>query len=90
MSNAAVQGDGGQAESGAPSAEPDRPRRTSPIVPRATISGRSLVGVVAIMTFLASLTAGAVMLVRSAANEWQADIAREVTIQIRAPEAGDA
>jgi len=90
MSNAAVQGDGGQAESGAPSAEPDRRRRTSPIVPRATISGRSLVGVVAIMTFLASLTAGAVMLVRSAANEWQADIAREVTIQIRAPEAGDA
>ena len=47
-------------------------------------------GVVAIMTFLASLTAGAVMLVRSAANEWQADVAREVTIQIRAPEAGDA
>src|SRR6202040_2065243 len=51
---------------------------------RATISGRALVAVVAIMTFLASLTIGAVMLVRFAANEWQADVAREVTIQIRA------
>jgi cell division transport system permease protein len=35
------------------------------------------------MTFLASLTVGAVMLVRSAANDWQADVAREVTVQIR-------
>ena len=57
-------------------------RRTTPIVPRATISGRALIGIVAIMTFLASLTTGAVMLVRSAANEWQADVAREVTIQV--------
>ena len=55
----------------------------TPIVPRATISGRALLGVIAIMTFLASLTTGAVMLVRAFANEWQADVAREVTIQIR-------
>lgn len=55
----------------------------TPIVPRATISGRALLGVIAIMTFLASLTTGAVMLVRALANEWQADVAREVTIQIR-------
>ena len=59
------------------------PRFETPIVPQATISGRALVAVVAIMTFLASLTTGAVMLVRAAANEWQADVAREVTIQIR-------
>jgi cell division transport system permease protein len=63
------------------------PRFETPIVPQATISGRALVAVVAIMTFLASLTTGAVMLVRAAANEWQADVAREVTIQIR-PVAG--
>src|SRR5262244_1916653 len=63
------------------------PRFETPIVPQATISGRALVAVVAIMTFLASLTTGAVMLVRTAANEWQADVAREVTIQIR-PVAG--
>ncbi len=60
------------------------PRFETPIVPGATISGRALVAVVSIMTFLASLTTGAVMLVRAAANEWQADVAREVTIQIRA------
>jgi cell division transport system permease protein len=70
----------------APSAQP-LPRFETPIVPRATISGRALVAVVAIMTFLASLTTGAVLLVRAAANEWQADVAREVTIQIR-PVAG--
>jgi cell division transport system permease protein len=63
------------------------PRRETPIVPRATIAGRALVAVVAIMTFLAALTTGAVMLVRSAAAEWQADVAREVTIQVR-PAAG--
>jgi cell division transport system permease protein len=58
--------------------------RATPIVPSATIAGRALVAVVAIMTFLASLTSGAVMLVRAAADEWQAEVAREVTIQIRA------
>src|SRR5205085_7692410 len=58
-------------------------RVESPIVPQATISGRALVAIVAIMTFLASLTTGAVMLVRAAATEWQADVAREVSIQIR-------
>ena len=55
----------------------------SPIVPKRSISGRSLVAVVAIMTFLASLTTGAVVLVRSAAMEWQSEVAREVTIQVR-------
>jgi cell division transport system permease protein len=65
-----------------PAAEPF-PRVGTPIVPQATISARALVAVVAIMTFLASLTTGAVMLVRAAANEWQAEVAREVTIQIR-------
>jgi cell division transport system permease protein len=63
------------------------PRFESPVVPRATISGRALVAVVAIMSFLASLTTGVVMLVRTGASEWQSDVAREVTIQIR-PMAG--
>ena len=35
------------------------------------------------MTFLAALTLGAVVLVRSAAGDWQAAVAREVTIQVR-------
>src|ERR1700742_3065071 len=59
------------------------PRGETPIVPKRSIAGRSLVAVVAIMTFLASLTTGAVMLVRASAVEWQADVAREVTIQVR-------
>jgi cell division transport system permease protein len=58
------------------------PHFETPLVPRNSISGRALVAVVAIMTFLASLTTGAAMLVSNAAGEWQADIAREVTIQI--------
>ena len=52
-------------------------------MPKRSIAGRALVAVVAIMTFLASLTTGAVMLVRAAAAEWQSDVAREVTIQVR-------
>src|SRR5271165_936553 len=85
MSNAMVQAGGSRAldHASSPAAE-RRPRSETPIVPQATISSRALVGVVAIMTFLASLTIGAVMLVRTAASEWQADVAREVTIQIRA------
>ena len=58
------------------------PRFDTPLVPRNSISGRALVAVVAIMTFLASLTTGAVILVSSAASEWQSDVAREVTIQV--------
>jgi cell division transport system permease protein len=59
------------------------PSGDTPIVPKRSIAGRALVAVVAIMTFLASLTTGAVMLVRSSAVEWQSDVAREVTIQVR-------
>lgn len=59
------------------------PRGETPIVPKRSIAGRALVAVVAIMTFLASLTTGAVMLVRASASEWQSEVAREVTIQVR-------
>src|SRR5262249_53710360 len=53
------------------------------IVPRDTIAGRSLIAVVAIMTFLAALTLGAVVLIRATATEWQSEVAREGTIQVR-------
>lgn len=66
---------------------PARARNQSPIVPRASIAGRALVAVVAIMTFLASLTTGAVLLVSASASEWQSDVASEITIQVR-PQAG--
>ena len=67
---------------------PARARNLSPIVPRASISGRALVAVVAIMTFLASITTGAVLLVSSSAAEWQSDVSSEITIQVR-PQAGE-
>jgi cell division transport system permease protein len=59
----------------------------SPIVPRASISGRALVAVVAIMTFLASITTGTVLLVSASAAEWQSEVASEITMQVR-PRAG--
>src|SRR5438445_9867684 len=66
---------------------PARARNLSPIVPRASISGRGLVAVVAIMTFLASITTGTVLLVSASAAEWQSEVGSEITIQVR-PQAG--
>ncbi|ABE61556.1 protein of unknown function DUF214 [Nitrobacter hamburgensis X14] len=66
---------------------PARARNMSPIVPRASIAGRALVAVVAIMTFLASITTGAVLLVSASAADWQSEVASEITIQVR-PVAG--
>jgi len=63
------------------------PAASAPIVPKGSIAGRSLAAVIAIMTFLAALTTGAVMMVVSAASDWQSDVSREVTIQVR-PAAG--
>ena len=55
----------------------------SPVVPPSSISGRALIAVIAIMSFLAAVTLGAVVLMRAAAAEWQSQVSREVTIQIR-------
>ena len=66
---------------------PARARNMSPIVPRASISGRALVAVVAIMTFLASITTGTVLLVSASAAEWQSEVASEITMQVR-PQSG--
>ncbi len=70
--------------------EDDGPARNgSPIVPRGSMSGRALVAVVAIMTFLASITTGAVLLVRASAAQWQSDVASEITVQLRATSGRD-
>jgi cell division transport system permease protein len=58
------------------------PRETA-LLPAGSIAGRALIIVIAIMTFLASITAGSVELVASAASGWRSDVAREVTIQVR-------
>ncbi|WP_428031875.1 cell division protein FtsX [Ancylobacter sp.] len=54
-----------------------------PIVPSATVTARALIAVIAIMTFLAGITIGAVSAVSNVATEWTADIARETTIEIK-------
>jgi cell division transport system permease protein len=63
--------------------------REASIVPADSISGRALLAVIAIMTFLAALTLGAVVLVRSVAGDWQSAVAREITIQLRPSEQRD-
>lgn len=72
-----------------PRVEDGLPRESASIVPADSISGRALLAVVAIMTFLAALTLGVVVLVRSAAGDWQSAVAREVTIQLRPTEQRD-
>ena len=59
------------------------PRVATAIVPKSSIAGSSLIAVVAIMTFLAGLTCGAVTMIVSAASDWRSDVGREVTIQVR-------
>jgi cell division transport system permease protein len=63
-------------------------RGEATIVPKDSIAGNALAAVVAIMTFLAAVTSGGVAMVIGAASEWQSDIAREITIQVR-PTAGN-
>jgi cell division transport system permease protein len=58
-------------------------RNLSPIVPRGSIASRALAAVVAIMSFLAALTTGAVLLIAASAAEWQSDVSSEITIQVR-------
>jgi cell division transport system permease protein len=60
-----------------------RPQPSAAIVPTQSIAGRALFGVIAVMSFLAALTLGAVVLVRTTAGDWQSQVARELTIQIR-------
>jgi cell division transport system permease protein len=57
--------------------------RTAQIVPERSVAGRTLVLLIAIMTFLSGVTLGAVVLVQKSAIAWSSDVGREVTIQIR-------
>lgn len=58
-------------------------RAPAAIVPPQSVAGRALTLVVAIMAFLACITVGGVSVVREAAHDWQNDLVREVTVQIR-------
>ena len=56
--------------------------KSSQIVPAASIAGNALTLVIAIMTFLACLTAGGVYMINQSANAWVDDIASEITIEL--------
>ena len=62
-------------------------RPMAPIVPPVNVSGRALMVVIAIMSFLCAVTLGAVTMVQEKAEAWQGDVSREITIQIK-PEEG--
>jgi cell division transport system permease protein len=60
----------------------------APLIPRDSVAGRALVVVIAIMTFLACLTAGAALLVADASRGWRSDVLRDATIQVK-PRSGE-
>ena len=64
-----------------PAGRPDA--AASPIVPPQAIAGRTLILVIAIMTFLAGFTIAVVSVIDRAADAWASDIGREVTIEVR-------
>ena len=55
----------------------------SEIVPVHSTTSRTLLMLIAIMTFLSCLTLGGVILVQKSASAWSSNLSREVTIQIR-------
>jgi cell division transport system permease protein len=63
--------------------QPQTQKRTAPIVPERSVAGRTLVLLIAIMTFLSGVTLGGVVLVQKSAIAWSSDVGREVTIQLR-------
>lgn len=65
------------------SARPAPPRVPNPLVPPRTVARRTLLTLVAIMSFLACLSIAAVSVVADRAQGWQRQIANEVTIQIK-------
>ncbi|MGQ0455505.1 MAG: cell division protein FtsX [Hyphomicrobium sp.] len=85
-------GDESQSELYAPTRDADRGRKmktTAPVVPPGSVTGRSLTLVIAIMCFLACLTAGGVWMIKQSADAWLKDIASEVTAQVEPQENAD-
>lgn len=58
-------------------------KRGAPLVPVDTPASRALAGVIAILTFLAALSAGAAELVAAHSAQWRSTVAQELTIQVK-------
>ena len=76
-----------QEAAGAPGHDEADAWRDTPLVPAASIAGRSLATVIAIMTFLAALTAGFAIILTDASQSWRNSVGLEMTIQVK-PQAG--
>jgi cell division transport system permease protein len=63
--------------------------KAAQIVPSASIAGHALTVVIAIMSFLACLTLGAVYMVNQSANAWVNDISSEITVELDPVNAAD-
>ena len=63
--------------------------KAAQIVPSASIAGHALTVVIAIMSFLACLTLGAVYMVNQSANAWVNDISSEITVELDPINAAD-
>lgn len=72
-------------EQGVPARAKPRQKSTAsaPIVPAGSVTGNSLMLVIAIMCFFACLTAGVVYLVNQTATAWMRDVGSEVTVQVQ-------
>ncbi|GLI93164.1 cell division protein FtsX [Methylocystis echinoides] len=70
-------------------AEEDEAGEASPLAPTDSIAGRSVVTVIAIMTFLAALAAAAAILIATASAEWRSEAATEAIVQIRPAQGRD-
>ncbi len=54
----------------------------TPLVPAESVAGRALAIVIAIMTFLAALTAGFAIVLSGASHEWRGQVGLEMTVQV--------
>ncbi len=56
--------------------------KSAQIVPSASVAGNALTVVIAIMSFLACLTLGAVYMINQSANAWVNDLSSEITVEL--------
>ena len=69
--------------------KPTPPRSPNQLVPPRSVARRALLTLVAIMSFLSCLAVAAVAVVLDRANDWQRQIAEEVTIQVKPTDGTD-
>lgn len=69
--------------------DPARFGKQAPILPRESMTGRSLLAVIAIMSFLAALTVGSVRVAKISTVEWRGDLSNEMTIQVKPADGRD-